>query len=70
MSTTQKAEKTPAYTASISVIHLLDENSYYITIYDHDGKTISRGHAHYEWTAKFKAWRLIRLAQKGIVFAR
>lgn len=67
MSTTiQKAEKT--FTASISTRRLLDEDAHEVSILNEAGRIVSFAVANYGWTAKLKARKLIRLAQKGVFF--
>lgn len=56
------------YTASISTRRLLDENAHEVSILDGAGHRVSFAVANYGWTAKLKARRLIRLAQKGVFF--
>ncbi len=58
----------PAYTANIKTRRLLDENAHEVSILNQAGRTVSFAVAHYAWTAKLKARRLIRLAQKGVFF--
>lgn len=66
--TIQQTEKTPVYTANIKTRRLLDENAHEVSILDEAGHIVSFAVTNYGWTAKLKARRLIRLAQKGVFF--
>lgn len=68
MSTTQQAERTSTYTANIKTRRLLDEDAHEVSILDEAGRIVSFAVTNYGWTAKLKARRLIRLAQKGVFF--
>lgn len=58
----------PAYTASISTRRLLDENAHEVSVLNEAGRRVSFAVTNYAWTAKLKARRLIKLAQKGVFF--
>lgn len=68
MSTTTTTEKTPVCTASIKTRRLLDENAHEVSILNEAGQLVSFAVTNYGWTAKLKARRLLRLAQKGVFF--
>lgn len=68
MSTATTTEKTPVYTASIKTRRLLDENAHEVSILNEAGRIVSFAVTNYGWTAKLKARKLIRLAQKGVFF--
>lgn len=58
----------PAYTANIRTRRLLDEDAHEVSVFDQAGRLVGFAVAHYGWTAKLKARRLVRLAQKGVFF--
>ena len=68
MSATTMTEKNPVYTANIKTRRLLDENAHEVSILNESGRIVSFAVTNYGWTAKLKARKLIRLAQKGVFF--